>query len=438
MLRKGVARCLFSMVILMTLAPYHTQGALDIVITQGTKGAIPIAVVPFGWSAAEQRSPPEDLATIIASNLGRSGRFAPVAVQNMPSQPTRLSEIDWNIWRKRNIYNIVIGNITPSQSGYDIEFRLFDTLKQEQIAGLRDYIQARDLRRTGHQISDIVYETLTGERGAFDTQIAYITEIITGKNKSVFALNVADSDGHNAFPILESSSPIMSPAWAPNARELAYVSFENKRPSIFVQNLSLGTRQEVAAYPGINGAPAWSPDGTQLALTLSKDGNPEIYILNLKNKALKRLTHDPNIDTEPTWSPNGRELIFTSDRGGRPQLYRIGINGDGLKRLTFKGGYNARAIFAPDSSRTAFVHANQGKYHIAVLELTTGNIQVLTRGLLDESPTFAPNGRMILYAATDAQGATLAAVSVDGRVRQRIAAKKGRIRDPAWSPFASP
>ena len=372
--------------------------------------------------------------------LGVVADLLPFAKQSIPpiSAKGRV-EMRWSDWRRIGIHNVVIGKIIASTQGrYEIEFRLFDTLKQERITGLKDSVRVEDLRRTAHQISDVIYETLTGERGAFDTQIAYVTETIITKGKSLFSLNVADSDGYNALPVLESPHPIMSPAWAPNARDLAYVSFEKNRPRIFVQSLVRGVRRQVAAFKGINGAPAWSPDGSRLALTLSKDGNPEIYVLYLEKEVLRRLTNDANIDTEPTWSPDGKEIVFTSDRGGKPQLYRINANGGKPRRLTFEGTYNARAVFDPDGKRVAFVHAVKGKFRIAVLELATGEVQVLTKSRLDESPTFSPNGQMILYAATDSGGTTLAAVSVDGRVRQRIAAEKGRLRDPAWSPFASP
>ena len=438
-MEKSIYRGLYIVFLVIALLSSRVQAALDIVITQGVKGATPIAVVPFEWRGAQNKAP-EDLANIISDDLGRSGRFAPLAEQNIPQISTEEQvEMRWSDWRRVGIHNVVIGKIVASTQGrYEVEFRLFDTLKQERITGLRDSVRAEDLRRTAHQISDIIYETLTGERGAFDTQIAYITETVITKEKSLFSLNVADSDGYNAFSVLESPHPIMSPAWAPNARDLAYVSFEKNRPRIFVQNLALGIRRQIAAFKGINGAPAWSPDGSRLALTLSKDGNPEIYVLYLEKEILKRLTNDINIDTEPAWSPDGKELVFTSNRGGRPQLYRVNANGGKPRRLTFEGKYNARAVFDPGGKRIAFVHAVKGKFRIAVLELATGEIQVLTKSQLDESPTFSPNGQMILYAATDSGGTALAAVSVDGRVRQRIAAEKGRLRDPAWSPFASP
>ncbi|MCH9671440.1 MAG: Tol-Pal system beta propeller repeat protein TolB [Gammaproteobacteria bacterium] len=424
--------------LLLALAPLRAFAALDIVITEGVKGASPIAVIPFAWAGAGKGAP-QELATIISSNLGRSGRFAPLAEKNMPSLPSDPAQIRWEDWRRIGIYNLVIGKLTPAAQGrYDVEFRLFDTQKMERIAGLRDTVLAGDLRRTGHQISDIIYETLTGERGAFDTQIAYVTERAVGKKERRFVLNVADSDGYNAFQVLESPHPIMSPAWAPNARDLAYVSFENNRPRIFVQDLIKGLRREVAAYPGINGAPAWSPDGTRLAMTLSKDGNAEIYVLHLKTGVLNRITNNASIDTEPTWSPDGQDLVFTSDRGGKPQLYRVAARGGSAQRLTFDGAYNSRAVFDPDGSQIAFVQGVKGKYQIAVLDFASGEVRTLTKSRLDESPTFSPNGQMILYAATDSGGSTLAAVSVDGRVRQRIAVERGRLRDPAWSPFASP
>ncbi len=407
---------------------------LTIRITQGTEGAQPIAVVPFGWRGPAGQAP-EDVGAIIRADLTRTGQFRPVAVADLPGRPDEASAINFSDWRLLGTANLVIGRLEPLPGGrFAVSFRLFDVFRARQLAGYRVEVGARALRRTAHQISDIIYEKLTGVRGAFDTRIAYVTELTLASGKR-YALSVADSDGFDPVTVLESSQPILSPAWSPDGRRLAYVSFEGGRPRVYVQELASGQRRRVAAFPGLNGAPAWSPDGRRLALTLSKDGNPEIYLLYLDGNRLQRLTANPAIDTEPVWSPDGQWLVFTSDRGGTPQLYRMPASGGRPTRLTFEGSYNARASYAPDGTRLALVHSERGAFRIAVLDLETGTLNVLTDTTLDESPSFAPNGVMILYATTDAGGATLAAVSTDGRVRQRLAGQEGSVREPAWSPF---
>ncbi len=333
----------------------------------------------------------------------------------------------------------MIGKLALEPDGaYALQFRLFDVFRGDQLAGLRFVVAERELRSTAHQIADIIYEKLTGEPGAFATRIAYITEhdVGAGAEKS-YTVQVADSDGENARTVVEATQPLLSPAWSPDGRRLAYVSFETKQARVYVQELASGARQQVAAFPGLNSAPAWSPDGSRLALTLSKDGNAEIYILDLRTGNARRLTRNAAIDTEPAWAPDGRSLVFTSDRGGSPQIYRIPVAGGRAERLTFDGSYNARASFAPDGSKLALVHGNGSAYRVALLTIGDKALQVLSDTSLDESPSFAPNGRIILYATTDADGATLAAVSVDGRVRHRLGVQEGKVREPAWSPFAS-
>jgi TolB protein len=268
--------------------------------------------------------------------------------------------------------------------------------RSAQITGYELDARPDELRRIAHQISDIIYEALTGERGAFDTRIAYVTEMKTG-GASVYALNVADSDGFNPQVVLESKAPIVSPAWSTDGRLLAYVSFEGGRPRIFAQNVATGTRQVIAAFPGLNGAPAWSPDGKHMAMTLSKDGNAEIYVMNINTRVLRRLTTGGAIDTEPAWAPDGKSLVFTSDRGGTPQIYRIPPAAGGrATRLTFEGKYNSRATFAPDGKSIALIHGSKGTFRTAVLDLENKALRVLTKTTLDESPSFAPNGSMLL------------------------------------------
>jgi len=410
-----------------------------ITIDEAPEGAEPIAIVPFQWAGTGVQ-PPEDIASIIAADLGNSGRFAPITRDSLPARPTDPSAIRWNDWKRLGMNNLVIGwlrQLTAPGPGarYEASFRLFDVLERVQLAGERSEIRRADLRKAAHQVSDRIYEALTGERGAFDTRIAYVTETSDLSGARTYALYVADSDGFNAAEILHSRDPIMSPAWSHDGRRLAYVSFEGGRPGIYVQDLRRGSRRRVSAYPGINGAPAWSPDDRRLALTLSKDGNPEIYVMHLASGVLRRITDNRAIDTEPAWSPDGGTLVFTSDRGGRPQLYRVPLAGGVPRRITLVGTSNARAAFAPDGKSLALVHEIRGRYRVGWMNLASGEIRVLSRGRLDESPSVSPNGRMVLYATTMGGVATLAAVSVDGRVRQRIAVEQGRVREPAWSPF---
>ncbi len=414
-----------------------SHSVLTIRITQGIEGAQPIAIVPFGLQPGSQ-PPSQDIAQIISDDLIRSGRFSPLPVSDLPSRPSDASAVNFSDFRTLGTPNLVIGKINRLANGrFGVEFRLFDVFRGAQVTGYELDARPGELRRIAHQISDIIYQTLTGERGAFDTRIAYVTEIRSG-GASSFALIVADSDGFNPQVVLESKAPIVSPAWSPDGLQLAYVSFEGDRPRIFAQNLAVGTRQVIAAFPGLNGAPAWSPDGKRMAMTLSKDGNAEIYVMDVATRRLRRLTVGAAIDTEPAWAPDGKSLVFTSDRGGTPQIYRISATGGRATRLTFVGTYNSRATFAPDGKSLALVYGNKGKFRTAVLDLENDALRVLTKTTLDESPSFAPNGSMILYATTDAGGGTLAGVSIDGRVRQELAAQEGDVREPAWSPFRQP
>jgi TolB protein len=291
-----------------------------------------------------------------------------------------------------------------------------------------------NLRRTAHQIADVIFEKLTGIPGAFATRIAYVTDERGADGAERLALKVADADGHNPQTIVSSTEPLMSPAWSPDGRRIAYVSFENRRHAIYVQELLTGHREKLAAYEGINGAPAWSPDGRRIAMTLSKDGNPEIYVMELASKRLTRLTDHYAIDTEPGWSPDGRWIVFTSDRGGAPQVYRMSSSGGSATRVTFQNPYNARPSYSPDGRQLVMVTRESGQYRIALLDLENRVLQVLTRGQLDESPSFAPNGSMIIYATRSGRRGVLAAVSADGSVHQRLALEEGDVREPAWSP----
>lgn len=405
---------------------------LTIEITRGVEGAQPIAVVPF--DAAEPLAPEEDIAAIIRSNLRLSGRFEPLPAGALPARPATLDGIDYNRWRAVRADYLVVGRVSRQGERYAVQFQLADVLRTEPLLGMSYTVGRSDFRRLAHHISDLIYQQLTGERGAFATRIAYIASE-RGTAGDLYTLSIADADGHASRVILRSAQPLMSPVWSPDGNRLAYVSFESQRAQIVVQEVYTGNRRVVSSEPGINGAPTWSPDGRRLALTLSRDGNPEIYILELSSGALQRVTNNTAIDTEPTWSPDGRHIVFTSDRGGSPQLYRIPVNGGSAERLTFEGSYNAGAVYSPDGERLALVHRRDGRFTIATLELSSGQLRVLTEGPLDESPGFAPNGRMIIHASSEGAREVLAAVSVDGRVRQRLALRSGDVREPAWSPF---
>jgi len=430
-MRSGYGAVLFG---LLWLCSGVTHAALTIEITKGVEGAVPIAIVPFGWSAGPGL-PPENISAIIAGDLNRSGHFASLPDRDLVSHPTQAAQVQFRNWRMVNVDYLVIGRIQPAAADrYDVQFQLFDVFRGKQVVGYSIPGPKADLRRIAHHISDIIYKEITGERGAFNTRIAYITANGTGKHKT-YTLQVADSDGYNPQTILTSHQPLMSPAWSPDARQLAYVSFENKRASIYLQTIATGQRNKIAAFRGINGAPAWSPDGRRLALTLSRDGNPEIYLMDIASGALTRLTSNAAIDTEPAWMPDGKSLVFTSDRGGTPQLYRMPASGGPAQRLTYDGNYNAGADVSPDGSKIALVHGAGGNYRIAVLDVATQRLRVLTDGNEDESPSFAPNGSMIIYATDVGNREVLAAVSVDGRFQQRLSLQVGSVREPVWSPF---
>jgi len=423
--------------ILLTALLWQAQAAaLTIEITQGAEGALPIAVVPFGWTGDPADRPAHEPGAIIAADLGRSGRFKPLDQQDMLARPSSGQEVDFRDWRALAMENLVVGQVSPNgPGGYLVRFQLFDVYRGEQITGYSIPTTARDLRATAHQIADIVYETLTGQPGAFATRIAYVTSERNADGSERVVLEVADADGYDPQTIVSSSEPLMSPAWSPDGRRIAYVSFEKRQPSVWIQEVFTGRREKIASFKGINGAPAWSPDGRQLALTLSKDGNPDIYVMDLARRSLRRITDHWAIDTEPAFSPDGRHLVFTSDRGGAPQIYRVPASGGNAERVTFEGDYNARASYSPDGSELAVVTRVNGRFRIGVVDLQSRGLRVLTDGSLDESPSFAPNGSMIIYATRVQGRGVLAAVSTDGRVRQRLGFQSGDVREPDWSPY---
>ncbi len=409
--------------------------AIEIIIDKGVEDPIPVAIVPFGWSQSANL-PPTDIAEVIKSDLIRSGRFSTMSEKDLPQKPTDFKSVNFRDWRLLGMENLVVGQVNLAADGtYEITFRLIDVYKGKQIAGFRIPSNSKQLRKTAHEISDIIYEKLIGIRGAFATRIVYVTLNKKPDGTKRYALQVADADGYNPKVLLESGEPLLSPAWSPDGRQIAYVSFEGKNSAIYIQDVQTGKRQMVASNQGINSAPSWSPDGKRLALTLSKDGNPEIYILHLATKSLTRITNNAAIDTEPSWSSNGKRLAFTSDRGGSPQIYEVSVNDGRTKRVSFNGAYNAGPVYSPDDSSIAVVHGNSGVYKIGLLDLSSGQVTTLTDSRMDESPSFSPNGHMIIYTTTGASGTALAAISVDGTVHQRLALQNGEVREPVWGPF---
>ena len=421
--------------IALTVDARTADSELTIRIEQGIESALPIAVVPFATIGDMRDS--IDVDAVIRSDLERSGKFAPMPPADMPSRPASFSAVNFKDWRLLGMENLVIGKILrAAEGGFIVEFRVIDVYRGKQLLGFRIPTSGDNMRLTAHHVADLIYEKLLNEKGAFATRIAYVTVEKVTADQSVFRLQVADADGHDPHTILESSQPLLSPAWSPDGSRLAYVSFEDRNSAIYLQDIRTGSREKIISGDGINSAPAFAPDGQRLAVTLSRDGDPEIYLYSLKTKKLSRLTRHPAIDTEPNWSPDGGSIVFTSDRGGGPQIYRVGFDGSAPQRVTFNmGDYNARARHSPDGKRLAIVHGGDRGYHIAVLELNNGIFEILTSARLDESPSFAPNGSMIIYATMGPRGTELAATSTDGRLKQRLALQRGEVREPAWGPF---
>ncbi len=422
-------------VLLLLLSAAGTARAqLVVEITQGQADAIPIAIVPFG--EADPASPVFDVAQVVSSDLASSGRFAPMGRDDMVEKPTRGADVVFNDWRALKTDYIVVGQLqTLDANRFQIVFELFNVLNHQRLLGFQITSNRAGLRLASHQVADMVYEKILGVKGAFASRIAYIAVSGRAPNRQ-YRLIVADADGVNPRVVMQSGEPLMSPAWSPDGQSLAYVSFENRLPAVFVQHLKTGERRRVSAKAGVNQAPAWSPDGRRLALTLSsRDGNLDIYVLELSSGGLTRITEDPAIDTEPQWSHDGQTLYFTSDRAGGPQIYRQSlVPGSRPQRITFQGSYNARPRLSPDESQLAFVTQDGSGYHIAVQDLRgRGDVQVLTRGRFDESPSFAPNGAVLIYASRDRGRGVLALVSTDGRVQQRLVSSEGEVREPAWA-----
>jgi len=427
----------FALLLALLLPALSFAQALEIEISGGSAAALPIAVIPFeylGMSVA----PDTDLAAVVRADLNRSGQFRTLADADLVEKPIRAQEINFATWRLLKQDFILLGRILDSpDGGYRSEFELFDVARQERVLGLSLDGRPQAMRDVAHQIADLVYEKILGVRGAFWTRIAYVTATGIGPGTQ-YALMVADADGFNPQVVVRSREPLLSPAWSPDGRRLAYVSFERGNSAIYIQEISTGARELVASHRGINGAPAFSPDGARLALTLSRTGNPEIYVMDLASKALTQITQHWSIDTEPAWTPDSQRLMYTSDRGGKPQIYEVSAGGGDPLRVTFNGDYNARATISWDGKKVAMAQGSGNVYRIAVMDRSFGGLgrwQNLSPGNLDESPSFAPNASMLIYAAREGQRGVLYAVSADARVRQRLVFADGDVREPAWSPF---
>lgn len=407
-------------------APVFAQ--LNIEIFGGGASRIPVAIVPF----ADEGRLSQSITPVISADLTRTGLFR--LIDPAGSTPHAPVEVVYSDWANRGANALVIGRVIHLSSGQvEIQFRVMDVATKSQLTGLSLTVPATQLRTAAHRIADVIYEALTGDVGVFSTRIAYVL-----KRGNKYALQVADADGYNAQSIIEYTEPIISPAWSPDGNQLAYVSFEDKKPVVYVQALTTRERRAVASFKGSNSAPAWSPDGKKLAVVLTGQGGSQIFLVNVDGSGLQRLSKSPGIDTEPSFSPDGRYILFTSDRGGSPQIYRMPITSSessNAERLTFEGNYNVSPDYSQDGKSFTFIHRHNGQFNVAVQEIGSRQMQILTSSKFDESPSFAPNGKMILYATEINGHGILSAVSRDGQTRQHLTVQTGDIREPAWGPL---
>lgn len=442
----------FLWVICFCAITFTAQARLNIEISQGTIKGVPIAITP-SYSDAQARQYFEEIAQVVRNDLRMSGHFEPLYPEQFHKIASVHDEANEALWREAGAENVVLGVARPiGNNRFTVKFQLSDiyiapagqagNVKSKSgeilVSQTFDGIHHQDFRALAHHISDIIYEKLTGVRGAFSTRIAYVMVVPTMKGTR-YSLEVADADGYNPVTLVTSKEPIMSPSWSMDGRRLAFVSFEKNRAEIYLMDVGTGRRELLSQFPGINGAPAWSPDGNTLALVLSKTGSPKIYFLNLMTKELTQITDGYSIDTEPTWTRDGRQLYFTSSRGGKPQIYRLTLATKKVERITFAGNYNARPMLTPDGRYLVMMHREEdnGEFHIASQELATGQVSILTHARLDESPTLSPNGAMVLYGTQDGDRNILGLVTLDGRGQLRLPAREGSVQEPAWSPFLS-
>ena len=411
------------------------QAADPLVISQGADRATPIAVVPFGWQGGSVL--PEDMSQIIGNDLRNSGYFEPIPRQNMISLPTQASEVIYRDWKALGAQYLLVGNIVPNGGRLQVQYALFNVNTEQQVMTGNVGGGTDQLRDMAHHIADQSFEKLTGVKGAFSTRLLYVTAERMGANNTRYTLQRSDYDGARAVTLLQSREPILSPSFAPDGRRIAYVSFEQRRPRIFVQHIDTGRREQITNFEGLNGAPAWSPDGNRLAFVLSKDGNPEIYVMDMGSRQMRRITNHYAIDTEPFWGKDGQTLYFTSDRAGRPQIYKTNINSGAVERVTFVGNYNANPKLSADEKTLVMIHRQDGftVFKVAAQDLETNRLRILSDTSLDESPTVAPNGTMLIYATRQQGRGVLMLASTNGRVRLPLPTAQGEVREPSWSPY---
>ncbi|MEY3182019.1 MAG: Tol-Pal system protein TolB [Pseudomonadota bacterium] len=432
---------------------------MNIVVDGGQFGGLPIAVVPF---SSDDRTH-QEIATVIHQDLQNSGQFRVTPMGRINQFPDQISAVDYGYWKNVGAESLVLGRLQKQgQDDYTVYFELLDVFKgktdarQLPLLSMRfDHIHPSQFRALAHHVADLVFEKLIGVKGIFSTRIAYISverENTVGFGqeerfarstkkrhaiKTKHTLQIADADGANPKILYRSDYPLMSPAWSPDGKQLAFVSFEHNRSQVSIVDVITGKVVRLTAFPGINGAPAWSPDGRQLAVVLSKEGTPKIYVLDIATKKLSMMTDGIGIDTEPYWDPKGHSIVFTSNRGGRPQIYRVDVSSKKVSRLTFNGVYNARPSITADGKKLIMMHQATpgGAFGIAVQNLETNALKVLTKATLDDSPSVAPNGMMVLYGSQRAGRQILGAVSLDGKVKLQLPAQEGDVQEPAWSPF---
>jgi TolB protein len=411
---------------LLAVAASAAHAQLTVEITGAGANRMPIAITDF----TGERIVSQALTSVVRGDLERSGIFKLVDTRGQAIAES--ATISYDEWKSRGADALAVGTVAPgAEAGrYETRFRLYDTQKQASLGGQGFMHTSAQLRGTAHRIADFIYEKLTGEPGIFSTRIAYVVKSI-GK----YELQIADADGGNAQTALASREPIISPTWSPDGTKLAYVSFEAKKPIVYVHDLASGRRHVVANFKGSNSAPAWSPDGKRLAVVLTKDGGSQLYLINSDGSGLTRIASSSGIDTEPAFSPDGQAIYFTSDRGGSPQVYRIPATGGDAQRITFEGSYNVTPRPSPDGRSLAYISRNSGRFQLTLMDLASKQTQILTDSAKDESPSFAPNGRMIIYATEVGNRGVLAAVSSDGRVKQKLSVQAADVREPSWGPL---